>query len=802
MITKKIYSALVLTFAYFFIYGQQATVSGKITDQKLNPVAGASIYLLNTNKFTISDTAGNFSLKNIAPGNYTFSISAVGYATIDENIQLPQTGSLAFNFQLTEANRQLDAVVVTAEKKEENVQQIPVSISVLTEKNIEEYRLWNSRELTAIVPNLYAGNPGDGRNVVSIRGITSTSYDPAVTTYIDGVNQFTLDTYIPQLFDVERIEVLKGPQGTLYGRNAMGGVINIITKQPGNKIDAVAEMNFGNFGEKRFTLVFRSPVIKDKLFFGVAGLYEGLDGFYYNKYTNSKFDKQHGAGANYYLKYSANPNWLLTLNVKHLANRNYGAFPLVIGTGEAFAHPFQLNQNAVTKLVDNIFNSSFSINHFGKGFTLSSQLTYQSNYRYYSSPIDGDFSPIDGVTIINNYGKKWNNVKVLTQEFKISSPAGSLKKLKWTGGAYFFYQDVPNKQATHFGKDAALVGSPDSNYSIINTTKLKNKGAALFGQLTQNLSDKIVFTVGIRYDYQQSAQEVLGEYQPDNSPSPVFATRPDTSSKASYDALSPMATVAYEFRSNSNAYARYSRGYRTGGFTQLSPDPSQPPLYPYKPEYSNCFEVGSKNTFFKNRLRANISFFYSIISNAQVPTLILPDAITITRNAGRLQSKGFEIETAATPIKGLETSYNFGYTDAKYATLKLSQNGSAVDLAGHRQVFTPDITSMLALQYGFPINSSQSIRLVVRGEWMYLGEQFFDLANIIRQSPYHLLNARVGIQIKRLELFFWERNLTDKRYIAYAYDFGAVHLGNPRTYGFTLRATYTPTPGRTSPPRL
>src|SRR5207237_2727262 len=136
--------------------------------------------------------------------------------------------------------------------------------SALPVKNSIDSRLSITTALTAVVPNLFSGNPGDGRNVTSIRGITSSSYDPAVTTYIDGVNQFTLDTYIPQLFDVERIEVLRGPQGTLYGRNAMGGVINIITKQPANKANAFAEMSFGNFGQEHFTLGLRSPIIKDK----------------------------------------------------------------------------------------------------------------------------------------------------------------------------------------------------------------------------------------------------------------------------------------------------------------------------------------------------------------------------------------------------------------------------------------------------------------------------------------------------------------------------------------------------------
>ena len=781
---------MVSLFICFVGYSQSlVTIQGNIKDERSSPVSYASVYLLNSNFFAVSDTSGSFMIKNIPEGNYTLVVSAVGYATINEVIQITKQGQTPFDLRLTDASRQLDEVIVTAEKKEENVQAIPSSISALNAKSINNYRLWNSKDLTAIVPNLYSANPGDGRNVTSIRGITSSSYDPAVTTYIDGVNQFTLDTYIPQLFDVERIEILRGPQGTLYGRNAMGGVINIITKQPTNNISGFLEISAGNYGEQRYTGAIRTPVIKDKLFFGASLLYEGLDGYYTNEYDDSKFDKQHSVGGNYYLKYRVNDRWSATFNVKHLANRNYGSFTLAPDKDAAFADPFRVNQNAVAKLVDNTFNTSLTANYTGQRFNFSTQTSYQSNYRYYATPIDGDFSTADAITIINNYGNKWNNIKVVTEELRFTSPASSASRLKWTAGSYLFYQNVPNKQATHFGKDAALVGSPDSNYAIINTATARSSGVALYAQSEYAIAKKINIIFGVRYDYQHSKEDVLGEYKPDASPVPVFETQPDTSANVSYSAFSPKLSVSYHPVMGTNLFATYSRGYRTGGLTQLGADPSQPPLYAYKPEHSDNFELGIKNTFLENRARANISFFYTTITNAQVPTLVLPAAITVTKNAGSLTSKGMDAELAATVLKGLEATYNFGYTNAKYTKLKLSQNGSETDLSGNRQIFTPDITSMLALQYNISLIESNKLQLIIRGEWTYLGKQYFDLANSITQSPYNLLNTKLGLKIKHAELYFWERNMANIKYIAYGYDFGAVHLGNPRTFGFTFRAS-------------
>ncbi|MBS1974743.1 MAG: TonB-dependent receptor, partial [Bacteroidetes bacterium] len=502
------------------------------------------------------------------------------------------------------------------------------------------------------------------------------------------------------------------------------------------------------------------------------------------------FDKQHSIGGNYYLKYLANNNWAITLNIKHIANRNFGSFPLAGNVKSAFKHPFVLNQNAVAKLVDNIFNSSLSLNYSGRHFNFNAQSSYQSNYRYYATPIDGDFSPLDAVTIINNYGNKWNKVSIFTQELKFTSPAASVSPIKWTTGAYFFYQHTPNKQATHFGKDAALIGSPDSNYSIINTTTAKAYGAALYAQATYSVNKTIDFVAGLRYDYQYSKEEVLGEYQPDSSPTPVFQTQPDTSGHASYSAFSPMASFVLHASKNTHLFATYTRGYRTGGLTQLGTDPTQPPLVAYQPEYSNNFEAGIKNTLFNSRLRANISFFYTNITNVQVPTLILPSAITVTKNAGGLTSKGFDAEITGYIIKGIEASYNFGYTNAKYTQLDLSENGNAVNLKGNKQIFTPDITSMFAVQYSLPVNEQQSVKIILRGEWFYIGKEYFDLANTISQSSYHLLNSRIGIAVKNYGLYFWGRNLTNVKYIAYAYDFGAVHLGNPQTYGATFSASF------------
>lgn len=807
---KCVLLIFVLAATFFHVQAQPARVlKGTVVDEKNIPVPGAFVRLLNTDKAGVSNKAGEFSLENIAVGKYTLEVSAVGFATVTQEASVDNAaGSLTI--ALPGTARQLDEVVVTAQKREEVLQRLPLSVTALTARQVQDFRLWNTRDLTGIVPGLYADDPGDKRNVTSIRGITTTSYDPAVATYVDGVNQFTLDTYISPLFDIERIEVLRGPQGTLYGRNAMAGVVNIITKGPTNETSGFVELNGNNsnrndvfnrnsanvrfpgdhYHQQRYSFGFRTPLIKNKLFFGVAGLYEKFNGFYTNTFNNTKYDKQHTVGGNYYLKALPGKAWSLDLNVKHNNNRNNGPFPLVFGTDQAFSEPFKLAQNATTTMVDNTVNASLGINHNGRTFNFVSQTAYQSNYRIYTDPIDADFSPIDGLSLINNYGKDWNKVKVWTQEFRFTNATASASPLKWTAGTYFFHQNNPTKQATRFGSDAPLLDPniTDANFSFINSAKARSTGGAVYAQGTYSLTNKLDLIAGMRYDYEKKEQSILGEFQHDPDPAPAFTYRTDTSAEVSYSAFSPKVGFSYHADAAHTWFATYSRGFRAGGLTPLSSqgDPSQPPLYAYKPEYSNNVEAGSKNAWFSNRVTLNITAFYATITNAQVPTLVLPEAVTITRNTGKLVSKGVETELAAVLTKGLTVMHSLGYTHARFDKLKLPANGSEVDLKGNRQVFTPDLTSLLAAQYSLPLDASQAASVVIRGEWKYLGTTFFDLANTIRQSPYNLINARIGVEAKNISLFLWGRNLFNRKYIGYAYDFGAVHLGNPRTYGATI----------------
>lgn len=782
-----------LLFVFCILFGFEGfsqsslPLKGRIVNRAGDGIHKASIVILNTGLGTISDTAGNFIVPSLYPGKYQLQISAMGYASAYKETDL-NIDTAAPVIILSPSYAQLDEVIVSAEKTEERLQCLPSTVSSISSRQVSELRLWNISNITAIVPNLYSANSGDNRNVTSIRGIGTTSYEQAVATYVDGVNQFSLDTYIPNLFDIDRIEVLRGPQGTLYGRNAMGGVINIITKKPSNHTQVYGEINVGNNGLLRLSMAVKMPLIKDKLFFGAAALYEQRNGYYTNVYNGKDFDHQKNFNGNYYLKYLPSQRLEVTLNAKHLNNQNEGPFPLATDKTTAFEEPFTVNQNAVTTMKDDNINASLSIQYRADKFRFSSQTAYQSNYRIYQNPIDGDFSPLDAITVINDYGKDYNKVKVWTQEFRFTSPTNASDKFKWTAGTFLFAQDNPVKQGTGFGADALLLGIPDTNFTLINTNLAKNKGVALFGQFSYTLSNKLSLIAGLRYDLENRELAISGEYY--KAPDPAFPIVSDTSASDNFDAFSPKVGLQYQIAEDQTLYINYSRGYRAGGFTSLTSDPSQPPLYTYHPESSNNIELGWKNYFWDKRLTLNAAIFYSFVNNAQVPTLVLPDAITVVSNSGELTTKGAEIEISARAFKGLELFYSAGITDAKYGSLSIPVNGSIEKMDGNRQIFTPAYTSFLTGQYTYVPAKNPRLRVLGRIEWMVLGKQYFDLANSISQEAYGLLNARAGIEIKHIGLFAWARNLGDKKYISYAYDFGGIHLGDPRTYGGTVSFTF------------
>ena len=743
-------------------------------------VEGIEVSLLNSNQLVDVNEKTGIVFNNLSKGYYELLITAEGYASVIWKGQLDRSQDVSI---LMESNSiKLDEVVVSSDKKQANILNTPGSISSINAKQIRDMRIWEISDLSGFAPNLFIANSGDNRNVTGIRGMVTTSYDQSVATYVDGVAQFNLDTYIPQLNEIESIDIIRGAQGTFYGRNAMGGVINITTKKPTNATQVNAGVQIGNYGQKRINAAVNAPIIKNKLFLGMSALHDRKNGFYTNEFLNMKFDKQQQTMLNLQLKYFLTKGWSLQADLKQYIAKNDGAFPLVNDMKALFENPYTLSQNLTSSMRDNSRNVSVVAKHKGKKTDITLQHARQRNYRFYEKSLDADFSPADIVGIFNNYGKDFNTVNVMTNELRFNSVKSSPEQaFEWSAGIYQFSQKSPTKQATVFGKDAGLFGIPDKNFSIISINKGENNGLAAYGHMNYTINKKVSVNGGMRIDNENRKLTIGSQYE--KQPRPAFPIMADTTGKSSYGAFSPKLGIQFQPTAEQLMYLSFSRGFRSGGLTSISSDPSQVPLSAYNPEFSNMFEAGIKGKDKNNQFRYAIAFFYNKVMDIQTPLLVLPDAVTIIQNAGEMNAWGLEGEMEVKLAKGLSLQYSGGLTSAKYAVLGVVSNGAQVDLSGNKQVFTPSTTNYFATQYQTSIAAHE---LMFRLEYNHTGKQFFDLANTIEQKAYGLVNFRSSIRTNHFDISVWGRNLMGKKYINYAYDFGAAHLGNPRMIGIGL----------------
>ena len=743
-------------------------------------VEGIEVSLLNSNQLVDVNEKTGIVFNNLSKGYYELLITAEGYASVIWKGQLDRSQEVSI---LMESNSiKLDEVVVSSDKKQANILNTPGSISSINAKQIRDMRIWEISDLSGFAPNLFIANSGDNRNVTGIRGMVTTSYDQSVATYVDGVAQFNLDTYIPQLNEIESIDIIRGAQGTFYGRNAMGGVINITTKKPTNTTQVNAGVQIGNYGQKRINAAVNAPIIKNKLFLGMSALHDRKNGFYTNEFLNMKFDKQQQTMLNLQLKYFLTKGWSLQADLKQYIAKNDGAFPLVNDMKALFENPYTLSQNLTSSMRDNSRNVSVVAKHKGKKTDITLQHARQRNYRFYEKSLDADFSPADIVGIFNNYGKDFNTVNVMTNELRFNSVKSSPEQaFEWSAGIYQFSQKSPTKQATVFGKDAGLFGIPDKNFSIISINKGENNGLAAYGHMSYTINEKVSVNGGMRIDNENRKLTIGSQYE--KQPRPAIPTMADTTGKSSYGAFSPKLGIQFQPTAEQLMYLSFSRGFRSGGLTSISSDPSQVPLSAYNPEFSNMFEAGIKGKDKNNQFRYAIAFFYNKVMDIQTPLLVLPDAVTIIQNAGEMNAWGLEGEMEVKLAKGLSLQYSGGLTSAKYAVLGVVSNGAQVDLSGNKQVFTPSTTNYFATQYQTSIAAHE---LMFRLEYNHTGKQFFDLANTIEQKAYGLVNFRSSIRTNHFDISVWGRNLMGKKYINYAYDFGAAHLGNPRMIGIGL----------------
>jgi len=763
------------------------TLTGTVTTTDAQPVPFATVAVLNATLGATANQQGNFSIPNVPAGRQTVAVSSVGYAARTQAVTVTAGQTTSLRFRLAASTNSLGEVVVSAQKDETTLQQAPLAVSALGTKQLREYRVWDFKDLTALAPNLHVIEHANstGGNFLNIRGVMGFGNEQAVATYVDGVYQFDYYAAPSQLLNVERIEVLRGPQGTLYGRNALGGVVNIVTKQPTNTPGGYAEVSVGNYGQQRYALAAQAPLVKDKLFLSLGGQYGHRQGVYKNLVTGKDFDDQSSWLFNGTLRYVATDRLSFALSAYHERNDDGGAYPWVPTRQQIAEQPWQIYSNYSNIEQRRNLSSSLKASYRLPGVTLTSVTAVQTYDGQFADRYDFDFTAQDLIS-----GTTFNQQRNLTQELRASSNPSSEQRLSWTVGAFAFRQHTPYglRNGFYLRTDSLLL--PANEQGTLTTGSALNRGIAGFGQVTYQLTDQLSVTGGLRYDYEK--RELVTGSATTLGGGPATVVQADTTFQASFRAWSPKAILSYQASEQVLAYASYARGFRAGGLNSSAPTRAE---IPYQPETSDNYELGLKTTLPNQRARVNVALFYLQQHNQQIATTTngLNSAIL---NIGRMNNVGAELEAAAVPVKGLELSWNAAYNHARYAALPLFNytDNRTQDYQGNRPINTPVVSSMLAAQYTYALGQGRRQPAVFgRAEWRYTGRYYFDYYNQDKQDGYSLFNVRAGVSVRHLELAFWVRNLFERTYITYGSLSPQVPLylqSLPRFWGTTVTATF------------
>jgi iron complex outermembrane receptor protein len=703
----------------------------------------------------------------------------------------------------------LKDVTVTAERRAERLQSVPISVSALSAESLQSSGIQTLRGITARVPNLFMPDYGTRLTApVFMRGIGSRINDPSVGLYVDGVNYFDRSAFDFELYDIERIEVLRGPQGTLFGRNTMGGIIHVVTEKPSAKRMITGSMGYGAFNDQQYRLTGQMPVVGNELFARMSLARNSRNGFTTNQFSaanssggGSVIDFRDGWSGRVQLRWLPDAAWDLQATVYGERDRDGGTpyAPLE----RTRQQPFTANFNGASTFHRDMLGASLRAIYDLKSFRLTSATSWQSIENRFA--IDQDFDPRDIINVFNS-----ERQMLLTQELTASSYYRD-SPVQWILGVFAFAQNQQRDIELGYGRDA--IGFVQGISSLRTDTRGNSQrvsGVAAFGQITANdlLVRGLGVTLGVRYDAEWNTLLATRFVQ-------ILQTQqrqdfPDFSQPLAFSEILPKILLKYAANEDVMLYASVSKGYKGGGFNVAAIEERD---RTFGAEQSWNYELGAKTSWLENRIVANVSAFWIDWTNQQV-TQVVPPVGNLIRNAGRTVSRGAELDVSARPVPQILVSAAFGYTDARFASYtdqQFSRNAAGmtvartIDYAGNRVPFVPEYTANLAAEYDIRFtdksNNAQNpdfiSSLSLRAELQSIGRTFWreDNSTALVQDPYHLLNARATLHTSIGRFAVWANNLTDTRFTTL--QFASLpnlplyaQLGAPRSvgvqYSFTI----------------
>ena len=694
---------------------------------------------------------GWFLLAGIVAATFTVTLA----------LNLFSAPSAAAQEKKADEEYKLETMTVTAQKKKENVQDVPISMDVFTGIQLEDAGIEDISDLVHFTPNVYL-KESSAENVLIIRGISSfdtSIYSPAAF-YVDDVNFPLHYMYNAELFDLERVEVLRGPQGTLYGRNSESGVINLVTKQPDNEFRAKVLSECGSYNSWRFGANVSGPIAKDKLYLGLALQYKLSDGYMENKFNDNDetAEKDHKNGRAT-LRWTPTEDWDISF-IADAMDTDDQQIGYRFRTGPFATDCYDISHNITDEYSEQEGNGqTLRLQYKGDSFNLLSVTGFRNYEHKYNGEMDCTADPGPWL----NWGDARYEYKIehKSEEFRISSPDNH-SPFEWLIGVYGFKEETEIS-----GKMAA--------WGLASDTDMDIDGYAAFGQGTYTLFDKLHLTAGLRLDHQDLEGKIKGM---------GFTGPVNLAKDLDYDEWLPKISVAYDFSKGIMAYVSASKGYMVGGYN-YGLGPTNEDAFYFDAEYTWNYEAGIKSSWFDKKFLANLSIFYIDIDDKQVVEWAITGS-TI-ENAAKAHSQGFELELQARPLQGLDLFAGFGYTESKFDDWKaLESDGTIYDLEDNYLQNAPKYTYNLGAAYRHITGFFGRVDLLGTGEF------YGDNKNNLKQEAYELVNLRLGYEGDNLGISFWCTNLFDEEYVTALYDMTNMGLGElvqdgePRMLGVTV----------------
>ncbi|TEG64983.1 TonB-dependent receptor [Pseudomonas aeruginosa] len=732
------------------------------------------------------------------------------------------------------ADTALGKVTVTARRREEDSQKVPTPITVLGGETLEAQRISRVQDLQQVLPSVNVAYIHARQSSVAVRGIgnnpASDGLEGSAGIYLDNVYLGRPGMAVFDLLDIEQLELLRGPQGTLFGKNTTAGVLNISTRAPTFTTERTVEVSGGQDGYFQGCGTVSGP-LGETLAGRLSAYRTRDDGYIKNIHDDNYLNGGERQGARGQLLFEPNEDfslrWIADYNEEDSSNGSM----VVYGAAERFwqraalvgASPLRdpqrkkVNINGRQHVSVHQGGSSLEANwNLAGGY----RLTSISAYRYWH------FTPANdeqlNVSAINDTGVEVHD-RQFSQEIRLASPTGGA--FDYVVGAYAFRQNLGNKTFTSYGPLADLyllganLGALNDTYSKANG-KIETDSFALFAQGTWHLSERLDFTAGLRGTYEEKNAKVerfapLGGAAVGGVGAAVRNGQLgayDSGDLSQYNfAPSALLSLSYQFSDDLLGYASLSHGEKSGGVNLAvgsAPSAGADSLL-VGPERANDAELGLKSTLFDRRLLLNANLFWTGIHGYQATTLYQAPGSTqlvqVLANAGSVRSRGLEFEATALPLRGLTLNFNGSYNDVTYLSFKdapcpaevSTRPGapSSCDLSGQRVVGASKWIANLNGEYQWRLDDRFQPYVSASYAYRSAAEGTLDNSDLSKIDGYALVNLAAGLRSDlgdgQLDTSVWLKNAFDKDY--YLSAFASINgsytasVGQPRTLGVSLR---------------